>query len=80
MRLAKALPEKNQRSLKARRLALGLSQQRLAERAGMTQAQIANLEAMRGDPQVSTLAKLANVLGMNPSELVDDWFKSTASK
>lgn len=54
------------------------SQDELAERAGTTQAQIANVEAGNVNPTLLTLVKLANVFGclahdlLRPLETADD--------
>lgn len=70
-----------------RRESLELTQDALAEQAGMTQAQIANLEAGHANPTHVTLTKVANALGCkirdlytpadNAVELVPRRFKST---
>lgn len=50
----------------------GLTQAKLAERAGMTQAQIANIEAGHANPTVRSLAKLAHALGCRIRDLFDE--------
>jgi DNA-binding XRE family transcriptional regulator len=57
-------------SLREMRLERGWSQQKLADLAGMTQAQIANLEAGRGDPQLSTIDRVARVFGVTSDVIV----------
>lgn len=47
-----------------RRHERGWSQEKLAEEAGMTQAQIARLEAGQANPTLRTLTKLAHTLGV----------------
>jgi transcriptional regulator with XRE-family HTH domain len=42
----------------------------LAERAGIHYVTLVNLEAGRGDPQLSTLLKLCKALGITLAELV----------
>jgi predicted RNase H-like HicB family nuclease/DNA-binding XRE family transcriptional regulator len=44
----------------------GLSQAELAERAGVSQQQIAKLESPEGNPSVATIAKIARALGLRP--------------
>lgn len=48
--------------IKATRTRVGLTQAKLAELAGVTQAYIAKIEAGLADPRVSTLEKISNVL------------------
>ncbi len=50
--------------LKAWRKYFGLSQRELAERAGLTQAQVANIENGRQIPRADTLLKLSDALGV----------------
>jgi transcriptional regulator with XRE-family HTH domain len=54
------------------RLKRAISQRKLADAAGMSQKAIADLETDRGEPHPSTLAKLANALGVEPSELLEE--------
>jgi transcriptional regulator with XRE-family HTH domain len=51
----------------------GLSQQALAERTGVSRAVISELEQGRGDARLTTLARLANGLGVAVSALVEPW-------
>jgi ribosome-binding protein aMBF1 (putative translation factor) len=53
------------------RLRKGWSQKQLAERANTSQSYIARLESGAVDPQVSTLRRLAEVLGMPTAQLLD---------
>ena len=59
------------RTLRTFRLKKGLSQAALAERAGMTQAHIAKLEAGQSDAQMSTVLRLAKALALKPSTLFE---------
>jgi transcriptional regulator with XRE-family HTH domain len=52
--------------LRARRLAHGLTQSKLAIRAGTTQAAISRIERSEVSPTFDTLAKLLSVLGEEP--------------
>lgn len=52
------------------RLARGLTQEVLAERAGFTQQYISELENGRQNPTAVTLYELASQLGSTPAELV----------
>jgi len=49
-----------------------LSQQDLAERAGVGEATICRIEQGRVRPRPSTLRKLAAALGIAPEELTED--------
>ncbi|MFD0671153.1 helix-turn-helix domain-containing protein [Cohnella sp. GCM10027633] len=48
-----------------RRKSLGLTQDEVAKKAGLTQAQVARLETSSQVPRVDTLMKVAIALGMN---------------
>ena len=50
-----------------RRQALGLTQQQLAERAGLKQAAVARLESATTMPRVDTLLRVSNSLNMQLS-------------
>jgi len=50
--------------------AAGLTQEALAERAGMSQQYISDLERGKRNPTVVTLYELAQALGVGPVELV----------
>jgi len=49
--------------VKDRRLALGLTQEQLAERAGVSRQTIISIEGGRYDPSLSLALKLASLLG-----------------
>lgn len=57
-------------NLRATREQRGLSQEALAQRAGMDPAEIRRLEAARRDPGVRVLTRLARGLDMEPGELL----------
>ena len=71
-RLAKVAEQLNPgfRPLSTLRLASGFSQAELAEKMNMKQPNIARLEKSPGDPSLSTLQKLANVLGVDIGEVI----------
>jgi ribosome-binding protein aMBF1 (putative translation factor) len=71
-RLAKVAEHLNPgfRPLSALRLASGLSQAELAEKMNMKQPNIARLEKSPGDPSLSTLRKLAGVLGVEVGQVI----------
>ena len=48
------------------------SQEDLARLSGLTQAQVATLEAGRGNPTLRTLTKLANAFSCPVAEMFDD--------
>ena len=50
--------------LKARREQLGVTQEQLAELAAVALRTVKELDSGKGNPTVSTLLKLADVLGM----------------
>ena len=49
---------------------INLSQSALARRAGIAQQQISAIEAKKGNPTLSTVAILAEALGVAPERLV----------
>ena len=71
-RLAKVADQRNPgfRPLSTLRLAAGLSQSELADKMDMKQPNIARLEKKPGDPSLSTLQKLAAVLGVDIREVI----------
>ena len=50
--------------IKSRRKTLDISQQDLAEMAGIGLATIKNIERGRGNPSIGTVSKILGVLGM----------------
>lgn len=60
-----------EKSLRAIRLKKGLSQSRLAELIGTTQAHIARIESGATDVQVGTLVRLAKALGTEDLTAID---------
>ena len=58
--------------LKDLRLRRAMSQRKLAEAADMSQRAIVDLETDRREPRPSTLGKLAEALGVEPSKLFED--------
>jgi len=58
--------------MKARRLALGLSQQDLANRTGLWVSDISRIETRRLVPYAGQAQRIAGVLGLEPSELQDE--------
>jgi len=56
--------------LKALRATRGLSQEQLAERAGISRTYLARLETARQDPTLSTMERLAKALKVAVAELL----------
>lgn len=50
--------------IKERRVLLGLTQQDLADYAGLSLRIVKSIEVGKGNPSVSTLSKIAEVLGL----------------
>ena len=57
------------REVRTRRL---LTQDELAEKAGVSQSTIANIERDNAEPQFRTIRKLAKALDIEPTELLGD--------
>ncbi len=57
--------------LKDLRFRAGLTQQELADRAGVTQTTVARIERDAVQPEVTTIRKLAQALGKAPGDLLD---------
>jgi transcriptional regulator with XRE-family HTH domain len=55
------------RALRERR---GMSQEQLAEAAGLGRSHLARLETARQDPTLTTIEKLAKALKVKPAELL----------
>ena len=56
--------------LKALREQRGMTQEQLAERAGISRGYLARLETARQDPRLSTLERLAKALRVNIDRLL----------
>lgn len=52
------------------RKAKGWTQSELARNAGMAHSRISDVECGRGDPQIGTIVKIANALGVSVSSLL----------
>ena len=57
-------------SVRSYRHGLGLSQERLAERAGLDQTYLSGIETGRRNPTVRVILRLADALGRGPDELL----------
>lgn len=71
-RLAKVADQRNPgfRPLSTLRLTAGLSQAELADKMDMKQPNIARFEKKPGDPSLSTLQRLAAVLGIDIGDVI----------
>jgi transcriptional regulator with XRE-family HTH domain len=58
--------------LKTLRVRRALTQQELADRAGVSSNTLNRIELNKAEPHMSTLRKLAKALGVDPSELVGE--------
>jgi len=58
--------------LKTLRIRRALTQEELAERAGLSKNAVNRLEVGKAEPRMSTLRKLAKALDVDPSELVGE--------
>ena len=58
-------------SLKAERVKRFMTQAQLAKAAGISQKTLVNIETNKVEPHFSTILKLADALGIDPSKLVD---------
>jgi transcriptional regulator with XRE-family HTH domain len=57
------------RNIRTRRL---LTQDELADKAGVSQSTIANIERNHAEPQFRTIRKLAKALDVDPTELLGE--------
>lgn len=65
-------------NLRLARNRVGMSQESLADQAGVDRTLVSMIERGKGNPTVLTLAKFAAVLGTTPAELITDYRKVTA--
>ena len=63
------------RNMKARRKAMGLSQEELAHRAGLDRTYIGSLERCKYGVTIDALAKIASELELKPAKLLDETFE-----
>ena len=59
----------NLKEIRTRRF---LTQEELAERAGVSPATIVRIERNQAEPHISTMRKLAKALDIDPTELLGD--------
>jgi transcriptional regulator with XRE-family HTH domain len=59
-------------NLRRLRTKAGLSQEQLADKAGLHRTYIGNIERGEYNVTLGTLAKLSTVLGVHPCELISD--------
>tara|TARA_R110002124_G_scaffold238531_1_gene403785 strand:- start:9969 stop:10190 length:222 start_codon:yes stop_codon:yes gene_type:complete len=60
------------RNVRTIRLEAGLSQEELAFRAGLKRSYLSDLERGTRNPSVRALGRIADALGLAPSELLKD--------
>lgn len=65
------------RDIKRRRTHLGLSQTKLAEMSGVRQGHISQIENGERRPNLATLHKLRDALGLPPDEFAE-WIEDAA--
>ncbi len=58
-------------NLRRLRVREAMTQAELAQKAGVTAATVARAERNEREPNMSTLRKLANALGVHPSKLIE---------
>ena len=58
--------------LKKVRKKLGVTQEELSNKSGLTLSQIARIETIRVNPSLSTIFYICRGLGIQPSELFED--------
>lgn len=58
--------------LKRERIAQTLTQAKLAQKAGISTPALSSIERNAVDPHVSTIRKLADALGVDPRQLLED--------
>ena len=59
------------RSVREQRVKMFMTQEQLARMAGISLRQIVRIERNEVEPRFSTILKIADALGVEPSELVD---------
>jgi transcriptional regulator with XRE-family HTH domain len=59
------------RRLRSRRLAMGWSQERMAQAAGVHRTYVGHIERGETSPTLYSIIRFAGALGVPPSELVD---------
>lgn len=57
--------------MKARRLALGMTQAELAKLAGISRHHVMRIEAAEQEPTLGVIERLAKALRVKPSKLID---------
>jgi DNA-binding XRE family transcriptional regulator len=58
-------------NLREAREKLGLTQEQVAERSGVHATEVSRIEAGKRDPQISTLERLAEAVGVKPGQLLE---------
>lgn len=73
-------PTGHTRTIRARRRATGLTQEALAERAGLSQKHVARMERAERVPTVHAVLLVARALGVSASDLVREVEEATAAE
>ena len=60
------------KSVRKLRIERFMSQAELSKAAGVSPAHLGRIERNEHDPHLSTIRKIAKVLGVDPSELIDE--------
>ena len=60
------------RTVRERRVSLGLSQEELADRAGLHRTYVGSIERGERNPSLLNIARLARALKVNPSDLMPE--------
>jgi transcriptional regulator with XRE-family HTH domain len=58
------------RNLRRARVRAGMTQEEVANRSGVHATEVSRIEGGKRDPQVSTVQKLAEAVGLNASDLL----------
>ena len=66
-----AVMDKIGNKVKWERIARTLTQEQLAEKAGISPAALVRIERNQSDPHVSTIRKLADALDVDPRDLLE---------
>lgn len=60
------------KALKAARIDQGISQQRLAEMAGLSRTRLRHIESLETNPTLHSLLRLSKALGVNLADLITE--------
>ena len=63
--------KKNINLVKAWRIHLGLTQKQVAQKAGISQSALSQMEKAKNNPHSATIEKLADAMGLSTDQLMD---------